>query len=86
MVKGFHLFPAGQWEPGRAPVTVTPAGDDPAAPATAARPFRDAGAHPAMLGGLDRARQLEEAAGFVSALAVSGTGPNAAVPRVPQAG
>ncbi|MEE4541183.1 NAD(P)-binding domain-containing protein [Streptomyces sp. V4-01] len=84
VVKGFHLFPAGQWEPGRAPVTVALAGDDASALDTVARLVRDAGAHPATLGGLARARQLEEVAGFVIALAMSGTDPNAAVPHVPQ--
>lgn len=83
VVKGFHLFPAGQWQPGNPPVTVALAGDDAAALDTVARLVRDAGGHPFTLGGLARARQLEEVAGFVIALAMSGSDPNAAVPRMP---
>jgi predicted dinucleotide-binding enzyme len=83
VVKGFHLFPAGQWQPGNPPVTVALAGDDASALDTVGALVRDAGAHPVTLGGLARARQLEEVAGFVIALAMSGTDPNAAVPRMP---
>jgi hypothetical protein len=36
-----------------------------------------------VLGTLDRARQLEEVAGFVIGLAFAGTDPNSAIPRVP---
>ena len=83
VVKGFHLFPADQWSEGREPVTVALAGDDPGALATVADLVRAAGAHPAVVGSLARARQLEEVGGFVIALAFAGTDPNAAVPRVP---
>ncbi|MGI5271642.1 hypothetical protein ACQEUU_20975 [Nonomuraea sp. CA-218870] len=38
---------------------------------------------PAVLGPLDRARQLEEVADFVIGLAFGGTDPNSAIPRVP---
>ena len=83
VVKAFHLFPADQWSEGREPVTVAVAGDDPGALDTVADLVRAAGAHPAVVGPLARARQLEEVAGFVIALAFAGTDPNAAVPRVP---
>ena len=83
VVKAFHLFPSDQWAEGREPVTVPLAGDDPAALDTVSRLVRDVGAHPAVLGPLHRARQLEEVAGFVIALAFSGADPNSAIPRVP---
>ncbi|WP_405785571.1 MULTISPECIES: NADPH-dependent F420 reductase [unclassified Streptomyces] len=83
VVKAFHLFPADQWQAGREPVTVVMAGDDEAALRTTADLIRDAGAHPATLGPLSRARQLEEVAGFVIGLAFSGADPAAAVPHVP---
>ena len=43
----------------------------------------DVGGVPAVLGSLDRARQLEEVAGFVIGLAFAGSDPNSAIPRVP---
>lgn len=64
-------------------VSVVLAGDDPAALDTVARLVRDVGARPVVLGGLDRARQLEEVAGFVIALALNGTDPNTAIPHFP---
>lgn len=64
--------------------TVPLCGDDDGALAAAAQLVRDAGGVPAILpGGLARARQLEEAAGFVIGLAFSGADPAAAVPHVP---
>lgn len=87
VVKAFHLFPADRWTslPGsdRAPVTVATCGDDLTALRVAGDLVRDVGAVPAVLGGLDRARQLEEVAGFVIGLAFSGTDPNSAIPGVP---
>jgi predicted dinucleotide-binding enzyme len=83
VVKAFHLFAADQWTEARGPVTVAMAGDDSHALEIAARLVRDVGAHPAVLGSLDRARQLEEVAGFVIGLAFAGHDPNAAIPRVP---
>ncbi|HWG24560.1 NADPH-dependent F420 reductase [Actinospica sp.] len=85
VVKAFHLFPAAQWTESREPVTVAMAGDDPHALEVAAHLARDAGAHPAVIGPLHRARQLEEVAGFVIALAFAGQDPNAAIPHVPAA-
>ncbi|WP_328387251.1 hypothetical protein [Nocardia sp. NBC_00416] len=45
--------------------------------------MRDAGAVPAVVGRLDRARQLEEAAGLFIALAFSGVDPGSVVPALP---
>lgn len=87
VVKGLHLFASDQWaEPGAAPVTVALAGDDRDALAVVSSLVRDLGAEPAVLGGLARARQLEEVAGFVIGLAFSGHDPRAAVPHVPRPG
>ncbi|MEU9289511.1 NAD(P)-binding domain-containing protein [Streptomyces sp. NPDC048275] len=87
VVKAFHLFPAGQWtsSPGGGPssVTVVMCGDDSAALHVVGELVRDVGGTPAILGALDRVRQLEEVAGFVIGLAFAGFDPNSAVPRVP---
>lgn len=68
------------------PTTVAMCGDDPRAPEIAGSLARDVGGVPAELGGLDRARQLEEVAGFVIALAFSGIDPQSAIPAVPSSG
>jgi 8-hydroxy-5-deazaflavin:NADPH oxidoreductase len=85
VVKAFHLFPASQWTAsrGRTPVTVAMCGDDPAALRTVGQLVQDAGGIPAVLGPLDRARQLEEVAGFVIGLAFAGADPRSAIPSVP---
>ncbi|TQM29366.1 hypothetical protein FB390_0963 [Nocardia bhagyanarayanae] len=84
VVKAFHLFPAEQWSDSAAlPVTVAICGDHPEALRVTEILVRDAGAQAAVIGGLDRARQLEEAAGFVIGLAFKGFDPRAAVPHVP---
>ncbi|ASR38776.1 NADP oxidoreductase [Prauserella marina] len=83
VVKAFHLFAADQWKEGSESVTVALAGDDKNALRVTADLVRDAGALPAVLGPLSRARQLEEVAGFVMGLALSGVDPNSAIPRVP---
>ncbi|WP_411146837.1 NADPH-dependent F420 reductase [Streptomyces sp. x-80] len=87
VVKAFHLFPAGQWtnSPGGGPsgVTVAMCGDSSAALHVVGELVRDVGGTPAILGGLDRVRQLEEVAGFVIGLVFAGFDPNSAVPRVP---
>ncbi|WP_431955115.1 NADPH-dependent F420 reductase [Nocardia lijiangensis] len=84
VVKAFHLFPAEQWiDPGGVPATVAICGDDPNALRVTEILVRHAGAEAAVLGGLDRARQLEEAAGFVIGLVFRGFDPRAAVPHVP---
>ncbi|MFG3520684.1 NADPH-dependent F420 reductase [Nocardia nova] len=94
VVKAFHLFPSEQWAAPEAdatadtgsthrPPSVTICGDAPAALRTTEHLVRDVGAVPVVLGGLDRARQLEEAAGFVISLAFSGVDPSRAVPAMP---
>ncbi|MFC4469604.1 NADPH-dependent F420 reductase [Streptomyces xiangluensis] len=87
VVKAFHLFPAGQWtsSPGGGPsrVTVAMCGDDSAALQIVGELVRDVGGTPAILGALDRVRQLEEVAGFIIGLAFAGFDPRSAVPRVP---
>ncbi|MEW2394494.1 NAD(P)-binding domain-containing protein [Streptomyces sp. NPDC046862] len=87
VVKAFHLFPAGQWTspPGdqQPRVTVAMCGEDGAALDVVGELVRDVGGTPAILGALDRARQLEEAAGFVIGLAFTGFDPNSAIPCVP---
>lgn len=84
VVKAFHLFPADQWsDPANPPVTVPICGDDPRALDTTQTLIRDAGGEPALLGGLNRARQLEEIAGFTIGLVFAGFDPRTAVPHVP---
>ncbi|MDR7171422.1 putative dinucleotide-binding enzyme [Nocardia kruczakiae] len=96
VVKAFHLFPSEQWAATEADATEAPAtadtgrppwvticGDGPAALRTTEQLVRDVGAEPVVLGGLDRARQLEEAAGFVISLAFAGVDPSRAVPAMP---
>ena len=85
VVKAFNLYPANQWpaDPAAPRATVPLAGDDPGALDTVATLVRDVGGVPVVFGGLARARQLEEAAGFVIGLAFAGTDPRSAVPHVP---
>ena len=82
VVKAFHLYPAQQWTERPEPVVVPICGDDEAALWIVAGLVRDVGGEPISVGGLARARQLEEAAGFVIALAFAGADPRAAVPHV----
>jgi predicted dinucleotide-binding enzyme len=87
VVKALHLFPATRWTtPASSPATVAMCGDDPRALGIVGSLVRDIGGVPAVLGGLDRARQLEEAAGFVIALAFAGVDPQSAIPAVPSSG
>ncbi|GAA4509420.1 NAD(P)-binding domain-containing protein [Actinoallomurus oryzae] len=87
VVKAFHLFPSDQWtRPGEAAVTVAMCGDDAAALEVVGDLVRAVGGAPAVLGPLDRARQLEEVAGFVIGLAFAGHDPGSAVPHVPSPG
>ncbi|WP_256639425.1 NADPH-dependent F420 reductase [Streptomyces murinus] len=87
VVKAFHLFPADQWAGaaggGPSSVTVAMCGDDSSALNVVGELVRDVGGTPAILGDLDRVRQLEEVAGFVIGLAFAGFDPGSAVPRVP---
>jgi len=85
VVKALHLFPSTTWTTSApSPVTVAMCGDDPRALEITGSLVRDIGGVPAVLGGLDRARQLEEAAGFVIALALAGVDPQSAIPAVPR--
>jgi predicted dinucleotide-binding enzyme len=87
VVKALHLFPSTTWTAAAPPeVTVAMCGDDPRALEIAGSLVRDIGGVPAVLGGLDRARQLEETAGFVIALAFAGVDPQSAIPAVPALG
>jgi predicted dinucleotide-binding enzyme len=86
VVKALHLFAGTSWLSPRqpeAPVqTVAMCGDDGAALETASRLIRDLGGVPAVIGGLDHARQLEDVAGFVMQLVAGGHNPVTAVPFV----
>ncbi|MGH3488917.1 MAG: hypothetical protein ACRDP8_13525 [Actinopolymorphaceae bacterium] len=64
-------------------MTVAMCGDDQAALGLISELVRDVGGAPAVLGPLDRVRQLEEVAGFVIGLAFAGSDPNSAIPHVP---
>ncbi len=86
VVKAFHLFPSTQWTgPASGPVTVPLCGDHAEALRTTGQLVRDLGAEPVVFGGLSRARQVEEAAGFVISLAFTGIDPATAVPSMPAA-
>ncbi len=80
VVKAFNVHPASRWDGAGPDDVVTIAGDDPSALADVIRLVRDVGATPHVLGGLDRARQVEELAGTVIALAFAGVNPRSAVP------
>ena len=86
VVKALHLFAGTSWlappVEGERTRTVAICGDDPEALATAAGLIRDLGAAPAVLGGLDHARQLEEVAGFVIRLVTVGRNPVTALSSV----
>ena len=83
VVKAFHLFVADQWRNvDSPPVTVAISGDDPRAIDITRTLIRDAGSEPAVLGGLDRARQLEDAASFVITMVMRGVNPRTTVPDV----
>jgi predicted dinucleotide-binding enzyme len=85
VVKALHLYAGADWlVAGTAAErrTVVMAGDDPAAITVASKLVTDLGGVPALIGGLDRARQLEEAAGFVTGLARIGVDPSSAVPHI----
>ncbi|HEY1175968.1 MAG TPA: hypothetical protein VGF17_07395, partial [Phytomonospora sp.] len=57
-------------------------GDDPEALRVVGELVRAVGGSPAVLGPLDRVRQLEEVAGFTIGLAFAGVDPNSAIPRL----
>ncbi|GAA2028413.1 NADPH-dependent F420 reductase [Catenulispora yoronensis] len=85
VVKALHLFAGASWPytgaPQAAPV-VAVCGDEPSALETAAQLVADLGAHTAVVGGLDSARQAEETAGFVLRVVGAGRNPRFAVPDV----
>lgn len=80
VVKAFNVHPAAHWAQASAEDVITIAGDDPAALGVVQRLVQETGAMPHVLGGLDRARQIEELAGTVIALAFGGANPRSAVP------
>lgn len=85
VVKALHLFAGTSWPAagGRPAPTVAMCGDHEGALEAVSQLVRDLGGVPAVLGGLDRARQLEEVAGFVIRLVGVGRDPATAVPSVP---
>ncbi|QYG91603.1 NAD(P)-binding domain-containing protein [Iamia sp. SCSIO 61187] len=86
VVKALTHFAGTTWrdrEPGDEVPTVAMAGDDPDALAVVAGLVRDLGGRPVTIGGLDRARQIEEAAGFIVGVVGAGADPRTAVPSVP---
>ena len=84
MVKALHLFPSTRWGSRSSPSPVVAmCGDDRRALEVVGSLVRDVGGTPAVIGGLERARQMEEVAGFVIALAFAGIDPHSAIPAVP---
>lgn len=85
VVKALHLFAGASWpftgEPDVSPV-VAICGDDANALSRAEALIGDLGGRARILGGLDAARQAEEAAGFVMRLVAAGANPRFAVPDV----
>ena len=85
VVKALHLFAGATWpftgEPDAAPV-VALCGDDAVALRRTEVLVADLGGRSAVLGGLDAARQAEEAAGFVMRVVTAGANPRFAVPDV----
>ncbi len=85
VVKALHLFAGASWPfvggPGASPV-VAICGDDADALGRTATLITDLGGRTAVLGGLDAARQAEEAAGFVVRVVAAGANPRDAVPDV----
>ncbi|MGW2780339.1 NADPH-dependent F420 reductase [Streptomyces populi] len=86
VVKALHLFAGASWlaptPTGQPKRTVAMCGDDDAALGVAAGLIRDLGGVPAVMGGLEHARQLEDVAGFVMRLVAAGHDPATAVPVV----
>ena len=85
VVMALHLFAGASWpftgETGSSPI-VAICGDDAGALSRAGALIGDLGARTAVLGGLDAARQAEEAAGFVMRVVAAGANPRFAVPDV----
>lgn len=85
VVKALHLFAGTSW-PYKGPLLSAPVvavcGDEPSALQCASTLITDLGAKPAKVGGLNSARQLEQAAGFVMRVVMAGFNPRFAVPDV----
>ncbi|MEQ0561569.1 NAD(P)-binding domain-containing protein [Amycolatopsis sp. NEAU-NG30] len=83
VVKALHLFAGTSWpHTGPRRPVVALCGDDPGALGHAAELVADLGGEGVVVGGLDAARQLEEAAGFVMRVVAAGANPRLAVPDV----
>ena len=80
VVKAFNLHPAQTWTTLATGVTVPYATDEEDASPIAAELVSSLGATAHRIGGIDRARQLEELAGAVIALAAAGIDPQSVVP------
>lgn len=85
VVKALHLFAGVSWpftgERSMSPV-VAICGDDATALRESEKLIADLGARTAILGGLDAARQAEEAAAFVMRVVAAGANPRLTVPDV----
>jgi predicted dinucleotide-binding enzyme len=85
VVKALHLFAGASWPfegPEDAAPVVPLCGDSPTALDQTAALIQDLGGRTAVIGGLDTARQVEEAAGFVMRIVAAGFNPRFAVPDV----
>ncbi|WP_350349042.1 NAD(P)-binding domain-containing protein [Agromyces sp. G08B096] len=80
VVKAFNVHPATYWDQATPRDVVTIAGSSRESLELAGMLVRHVGATPHPLGGLDRARQLEEFAATVIALAFGGIDPKSSVP------
>ncbi len=81
VVKALHLYAGTSWPADGEPV-VAICGDDAGALRRTEALIADLGGRAAVIGGLDAARQAEEAAGFVMRLVGAGVNPRFAVPDV----
>jgi 8-hydroxy-5-deazaflavin:NADPH oxidoreductase len=85
VVKALHLYAGQMWlSPAESdrPRVVAMCGDGRDALDVVGRLVTDLGGTPVVIGGLDRARQLEETAGFVMSLYGKGVNPATAIPWV----
>jgi predicted dinucleotide-binding enzyme len=86
VVKALHLYAGASWPftgPNHAaPVVAICGTDERGAVSRTAALITDLGGRPVVVGGLDAARQAEEAAGFVMRVVAAGANPRFAVPDV----
>jgi 8-hydroxy-5-deazaflavin:NADPH oxidoreductase len=85
VVKALHLYAGASWlapAPAVPPRTVAMCGDDGDALRLVSDLVRDLGGVPAVVGGMEYARQLEGVAGYVISLVRQGINPVTAVPSV----